>query len=188
MSTPAHETYLQEFYSSLSQEQVSKIKKTRSESRPSTLARFHTIGERRPFSLEELDQVTDLSHSDGVVIVIENIDQHWIASLGVAWEIHPSFFARHARDVDVTSSIWQAIFGNTVAEQKKPSEEHCPTYSYWHVDGFRGYNRYSTSTVEDPIDTNWIPRLLKWDNSFGWQASTRISCYVRHDLPQPIRE
>jgi hypothetical protein len=188
MSTTAHEAYLQKFYSSLPQDQVSMIDKARSESRSSALASFHTIREQRPFGLEELCQVTDLSHSEGVVIIIENIDQHWIANLGVAWEIHPFFFARHARDVEVTSSIWQAIFGNTVAEQKKPSEEHCPTYSYWHIDGFRGYSRYSTSTAEDPRDTNWIPRLLTWDNSYGWQASTRISCYVRHDLPQPIRE
>jgi hypothetical protein len=91
MSTTAHEAYLQKFYSSLPQDQVSKIDKARSESRSSALASFHTIREQRPFNLEELCQVTDISHSEGVVIVIENIDQHWIASLGVAWEIHPSF-------------------------------------------------------------------------------------------------
>lgn len=188
MSTTAQETYLQEFYSSLPDEQVTKINKAGSKSRGSTLARFHTIREQRPFGLEELSQVTDLSRSDGVVIVIENIDQDWIANLSVAWNIRASFFAGHARNVEGTSSIWRAIFGNTVAEQKRPSEGHSPAYSYWHVDGFRGYNRYPTSTTEDPVDTNWIPRLLTWDNSYGWQASTRVSCYVRHDLPHPICE
>ncbi|KAG9657518.1 hypothetical protein KCV03_g10181, partial [Aureobasidium melanogenum] len=186
MSTTAHETCLQEFYSSLPKDQLSKINTARSQLCSSTLARFHTVREQRPFGLEELPHVTSLSHSDGVVIVIENIDRGWIAELGVAWEIHPSFFARHARNPEGTSSIWQAIFGNTVAEQKRPSEEHSLAHSYWHVDGFRGYNRYSTSAAEDPVDTNWIPRRLAWDNSYGWQASTRVSCYVRHDLPQPI--
>lgn len=168
MSTTAQETYLQEFYSSLPDEQVTKINKARSKSRGSTLARVHTIREQRTFGLEELSQVTDLSRSDGVVIVIENIDQDWIANLGVAWNIRASFFARHARNVEGMSSIWRAIFGNTVSEQKRPSEGYSPAYSYWHVDGFRGYNRYSTSTAEDPVDTNWIPRLLTWDNSYGW--------------------
>lgn len=180
--------YLQNFYSSLQPDQVSKILEVRSTPCTETLASFHTIREQRTFRLEELTQVQDLSDTEGVVIVIENIDQSWIAKLGVAWGIHHSFFARHACNPEVTSTIWQAIFGNTVAERKSPSAEDTSTHSQWHVDGFYGHNSYSPLFADSLSNTNWIPRLLEWDRKYGWQANTRVSCYVKHDLPRPLCE
>lgn len=153
-----------------------------------TLASYHTVREHKEFDLDELSDVTNLDCSDGVVVLIENINQAWIDELGPAWGIDSSFFARHACNPVLTSTIWHAIFGNTVAEQKKPSEGSSDSHSYWHVDGIRRRDRYSPPDAEILFDTNRVPRILKRYDGYGWQASTRVSCYVRHDSSQPLCE
>jgi hypothetical protein len=97
MLRTAHKTYLQEFFATLLNDQASKIDEACSKSSSSTKTRFYTVREQRLFGLGELCQATDLSNSDGVAIVIENIDQDWMVYLGVAWKIPASLFASHAR-------------------------------------------------------------------------------------------
>ncbi|KEQ62628.1 uncharacterized protein M437DRAFT_66483 [Aureobasidium melanogenum CBS 110374] len=186
MSIADHNTHSQDSFLSSRVDKVIKIQKARTPPRTKTLASYHTVSEHKELDLAGLFKVTDLSCSDGVVVVIENIDQFWIDRLVSDLGIDNSFFARHACNPLVTSTIWHAIFGNTVAEQKKPSEGSSDSHSYWHVDGIRKRNRYSPPSAEILFDTNHFPRILKRYDGYGWQANTRVSYYVRHDSPRPL--
>ncbi|KAG9753484.1 NAD(P)-binding protein, partial [Aureobasidium melanogenum] len=147
-----------------------------------TLAGYYTVDEHKRFEAEELSKVKNLKSSHGVVVIIENIDKPWANELGSALGIDDSFFIRHADKLDVTTTLWQAIFGNTVGEQRKPSGECTDSHSSWHVDGLLRWNKDSPTNEERLAQTNFhdYNRILKKYDNYGWQANTRVSCYKKH--------
>jgi hypothetical protein len=55
--------------------------------------------------------------------------------------------------------------------------------SYWHVDGVLEWkNQSATKHPSKTINCNHMPRLLRHDETYGWQAHTKISCLWKvHD-------
>ncbi|KAG9858515.1 NAD(P)-binding protein, partial [Aureobasidium melanogenum] len=147
-----------------------------------TLASYYTVDEHKRFEAEGLSKVKNLKSPHGVVVIIENIDKPWANELGSALGIDDSFFIRHANKLDVTTTLWQAIFGNTVGEQRKPSGECTESHSSWHVDGLLRWNKNSPTNEERLAQTNFhdYDRILNKYDNYGWQANTRVSCYKKH--------
>lgn len=116
----------------------------------------------------DLDYITGLIKrgcTADTVIVIENIDQHWIKTIADVWNVDLSFFAEHGDNPSTTLSPWPAVFGDETSE---PS----PCKDYWHVDGVFQYGSSNETKLQD---VNIFNRILAFDPTYGWQMTTRIS-------------
>jgi hypothetical protein len=191
MATPtqhAKDDYLVTFYAYLSKQKASAISnRARVLPLSSTTASLYTrhkhtclaLGDIRP-----LDQ-GGLTPTD-TVLVVENINPHWIATLGIAWDVVPSFFAEHASN-PTGNPLWHAIFGTSTLEREKPMikevtqaiqpSQFWDKAHYWNVDGILSYRKPHSATraIGRVAHQNFIRREGENSNKYGSQSSTRVS-------------
>ena len=144
----------------------------------------------------QLPDITSLAHpktqEDIAVIIVENINLDWISTLGTALDIDAAFFCEHALSPG-GNSPWKAVFSSSPAGHKKPTQSvhtvndadihsHEGTESNkftsvsWHVDGV--FDLGQSDQDPPPLRTpSFIHRRLDFVAHYGWQATTRISCY-----------
>lgn len=186
--------YLDAFRAYLSAQQADAIlDKAPMPQLSSTRASLHSRIEHKSLRLENVSpRDTDRPAPGNSVLIVENVDSHWIAALGVAWDISPSFFAEHVSNPRGTP-LWQAIFGTSAFERAKPTtKEVTPDSSipqfwdkahYWNVDGVLRYTN-SISAIRTKVATNY-PSVIRreGENSdiYGLHKSTRISCWQCSD-------
>ncbi|KJX93668.1 Magnesium transport protein CorA [Zymoseptoria brevis] len=127
------------------------------------------------------------------VVVVENLSLLWAKSLADAWNMDWDFFEAHATNPRGRSSTWDAIFGPTPWERpegrgnatarrsstKLEQSKSGSTENSWHVDGIFFHGEAYSRDASELVDPNFMPRLIENAGKYGWQASTRISCYVK---------
>lgn len=162
-----------------------------------TRAFLHSIAEQRPINLTEatgLHSTHRGTHAEATVLIVENIDLKWIATLGVAFNIDSSFFAEHAINPR-GATPWKAIFGKWSKDHCKPSRKSLKQYipqdraepttsivQSWHIDGVIEHDQYRRGSHRDSTlnDHNFLPRTTAYDETYGWSSSTRISYVLLH--------
>lgn len=146
--------------------------------------------------LREID-----SRRKTTVVVVQNVDRQWEARLGERLGIDEDLFRRHTSPSPGAadgSDPWKAVFGNGLREQKRPqngiinrAEESdqataddtgSPTEEfrseYWHADGVLVLDR-GLAREELAQDKVVAPpgRHVTFHPRYGWQASTRVTCF-----------
>jgi hypothetical protein len=181
----AKDTYLAAFWAALSKEKAGIIL-NRARALPSvnTQASLYTRQARKTLKLDDI--FSQNPALDNTVLVVTNIDLHWIAALGSAWDIAPAFFAAHASN-PTGNSIWQTVFGTSALERKQTTiQDVVPTLQkpclwdnahYWNVDGVLALSRQELQGEVDVYDQNFLPRVRENSNEYGFYTSTRISCW-----------
>jgi hypothetical protein len=184
----AKEKYLDSFWAALSKEKAGAIL-NRARELPSvnTQASLHTRHAHKTLKLEDVSpQKREDQAPVNTVLVVKNIDLHWIAALGSAWDIAPTFFATHASSPTGTP-LWQTIFGTSTLERKQAtiqdvvSKLQTPRLwddaQYWNVDGVLALSQQEFRGTVNLREQNFLPRVRATSNEYGSYTSTRISCW-----------
>ena len=182
------ETFLKECFPDLSEQALKSLGST-SSSRTCSAARALccTAHERKPFTIEDL-KTAALTRA---FIIIENIDVAWIQALGATWNIDPCFIKDHIAQIPQPNSIWQEIFGTSLAEQKRPLQHNYLDNKFatnsmdwikrWHVDGILECGAGIQYPESSARVGHFASRKLETHPKHGCYVSTRISCLVANN-------
>jgi hypothetical protein len=89
--------YIDEFYRWVGEERAEPIRnRCRSQFTTSTRAVRHTVQEQHPVSLTQVARLARVHPQENTILVVENADLNWIATLGLTFHLDPFFFAQHA--------------------------------------------------------------------------------------------
>ena len=205
-ATVGHESASKGAYLAALDEHIEKEKagsilsKSGRRSASTTRVFYHKVQQQQMVSLADFEKLNVVGDPDYAVLVVENIELNWIATLGVALNIDPYFFAEHILSPQGQSgqTPWFTIFGKSSASWRRPIQNGLrpahplqpldaavDTRKSWHVDGVFQYEGLRTTSQGQIalIDPNHMSRQVACDEDYGWQATTRISyCLVRPDL------
>lgn len=164
-----------------------------------------TISHKIPFNFREIPTLVRSKVKENVaIIIVENLNEDWIATLGTVLNIDPVFFREHTLSSE-GGSPWKAVFQpgqRRVVESQankntlpgalavslddprtifnnKPWPTNVFDNNPWHVDGVfeSGRLHERLSQRGSVMNPNHAYRQTAFDSRVGWTMTTRISHY-----------
>ena len=187
-SASLEESYLHDF-NAIPEGKAWSSKVRRSPVPVARAASFDRHGESQQLCLADFPlEILRAGHFADKVIVVENINKHWIAALGTSFHIDVSFFVNYVSGPPATATpLWRSVFGTTHVDRRAPlvlelfsnasGVDSWDKAYHWHADGVFSSELSMVQRSGGSGSPSPTMRRSERDDS-QLHLLTRISCWM----------